>query len=58
VADDLKVHSGLDRSRVDLSRPDEVAYWTERLGIDEVELRRAVADVGDETQALREHFGR
>ena len=58
VADDPKVHSGRDRSRVDLSQPDEVAYWTERLEIDEVELRRAIADVGDQAQALHEHFGR
>ena len=58
MADDPKVHSGRDRSRVDLSQPDEVAYWTERLQIDEVELRRAIADVGDQAQALHEHFGR
>ena len=56
MADDPKVHSGPDR-RVDLNRPDEVAYWTERLEVDEADLRRAVADVGDEAQALREHFG-
>lgn len=58
MADDPKVHSGLDRSRVDLNRPDEVAYWTERLEVDEADLRRAVADVGDQAQALREHLGR
>ena len=58
VADDPKVPGGSDRSRVDLSQPDEVAYWTERLAIDEADLRKAVADVGDETQALREHLGR
>ena len=58
VADDPKVPAGSDRSRVDLSRPDEVAYWTERLAIDEADLRKALADVGDETQALREHLGR
>ena len=57
MADDPKVHSGPDR-RVDLNRPDEVAYWTQRLEVDEADLRRAVADVGDEAQALREHFGR
>ena len=58
MADDPKVHGGPDRSRVDLSRPDEVAYWTERLEIDEADLRRAVADVGDQAQALRDHLGR
>lgn len=57
MADDPKVHSGPDR-RVDLNRPDEVAYWTQRLEVDEADLRRAVAEVGDEAQALREHFGR
>lgn len=40
--------------RIDLHAEDEVAYWTDTLGISEEELRRTIADVGDDLEAVCE----
>ena len=52
-------HSVLDRpafaaGRIDLHAEDQVTYWTEALGVSEEELRRTIADVGDDLDAVTE----
>jgi hypothetical protein len=44
----------LDRARVSLLDPDEVAYWCREFDCSEAELRDAVARVGTHTSAVRE----
>lgn len=44
----------LDRGRVDLTDPNEVAYWCEEFGCSEDALRQAVERVGNHTGAVRE----
>lgn len=35
------------RSRIDMSNPSEVMYWSKKFGCNEQQLREAVAQVGD-----------
>ena len=35
------------RSRIDMSNPSEILYWSKQFGCSEEQLRRAVAQVGD-----------
>lgn len=44
----------LDRGRVGLVDPNEVAYWCREFGCTEAELRETVARVGDHAGAVRE----
>ena len=37
---------------IDVRTDDDVAYWTQSLGVSEEELRRTVAEVGDEVDAV------
>lgn len=46
-----------DRSRVDLSRPEEVAWWCARLGVSERQLREAVAVAGENIREVRVELG-
>lgn len=45
-----------DRMRVHLREPWQVAYWTRVLDVDEQELRRIVAQVGNKTHHVRERL--
>lgn len=44
--------------QVDVTRLQEVHYWTQRLDVSEEALRRAVADVGESADAVSQHLGR
>lgn len=46
-----------DHSRVDLSRPSEVAWWCATLGVSERQLRDAVAAAGPEIRDVRTELG-
>lgn len=46
-----------DRSRVDLARPDEVAWWCATLGVSERQLREAVALAGPDIRDVRAALG-
>ena len=48
----------LDRGRVDLTDPNETAYWCREFGCTEEELREAIARVGQHTGAVREELHR
>lgn len=48
----------LDRKLVALDEPHEVLSWTESLGCSEVELRDAVAAVGNSADAVRQFLAK
>jgi len=43
---------------IDVTDPSDVDYWTEALGVNETELRLAVAAVGSSVQDVRDHLGK
>ena len=45
-----------DDDRIDLSRSDELARWSRKLGASEEELRRAVDQVGARVKDVRSHL--
>jgi hypothetical protein len=55
--DDLKKVGPADRSRINMSEPWEVDYWTKELGVSQGELRRIIAKVGTSTDAVRKELG-
>ena len=57
MSDDLKNRGPQDRSRISLSEPWEVQYWTRELGITREELERAVKSAGNSVNAVRQHLG-
>jgi len=58
MADDKTVVGGQDSKRINLSEDYEVMDWAKSLGVSEEELRKAVAMVGDDAAAVREHLGK
>jgi len=58
MPDDLKQAGAQDRSRVNINEPHEVRYWTERFGVSEDALRKAVAEVGVSADAIARHLGK
>jgi len=58
MPDDLKQMGAQDRSRINVNEPHEVRYWTERFGVSEDALRRAVAEVGVSVDAIAQHLGK
>jgi hypothetical protein len=54
MADDLKNRGVQDRARINLNEQHEVRYWTKELGVDEDQLRTAVAAVGVSAKAVRQ----
>ena len=58
MADDLTHRGGQDRDQIHVNQPHEVAYWTKALGASEGGLRKAVADGGDHTYAVRKLLGK
>lgn len=53
MADNLNNRGAQDRARINVSEEHEVRYWTDALGVSEEELRRLVAEVGDQAEAVR-----
>ena len=47
MSDNLQDRGSPDRKLVALGEEHEVRYWTERFGVSEQELRRAVDEVGN-----------
>jgi hypothetical protein len=58
MADDLNNRGPQDRSRISLSEPWEVQYWTKELGVSREELERAVQAAGNSTAAVRQQLKR
>ncbi|MDB5895372.1 MAG: hypothetical protein JWQ88_2903 [Rhodoferax sp.] len=57
MPDHLDNRGAPDRSRIDINESHEVQYWTQKLGVDEAELRIAVASVGVSVEEVRLHLG-
>jgi hypothetical protein len=58
MADDLKNKGPQDRTRINLSEDWEMAYWTKELNCSESELRKAITNVGNSTDAVRKYLKR
>ncbi|MDM0013638.1 DUF3606 domain-containing protein [Variovorax sp. J22P168] len=57
MADDLHVLE--DRSStIDINQASEVDLWCQRLGVSEMALRQAVADVGASPEQIAVHLGK
>jgi hypothetical protein len=56
MADDKTKVGGQDRKRINLSEDYEVRDWCKSLGVNEEQLRMAVAAVGDDADKVREHL--
>lgn len=54
MADDKNNRSPQDRARISMSEDYEVRYWMEALGLTKEELQRAVDQVGNGAEAVRE----
>lgn len=57
MSDDLNNRGAQDRSRISLSEPHEVQYWTKALGVSATELKRIVDKVGHSADAVRKELG-
>jgi NACalpha-BTF3-like transcription factor len=44
------------RTQVNINDADDVGYWTERFGVSEEELRKAVEQVGSSAEAVARHM--
>jgi hypothetical protein len=53
MSDSLVNRGPRDLTRINLSDEQEVGYWTTALSVEEEELRRLVAEVGDQPEAVR-----
>lgn len=58
MADDRTLRSPQDRTRIAMSEDYEVAYWTDKFGVNREELQRAVDAVGNSAAAVEEHLKR
>ncbi|MDM0108832.1 DUF3606 domain-containing protein [Variovorax sp. J22R24] len=58
MADDLGNRGVQDRSRININESHEVRYWTQRFGVTEEDLRKAVAEVGVSVDQIAEHLGK
>ncbi len=58
MADNLQQTGVPDRSRIDINEPQEIQYWTQQLDVTEIDLRKAVADVGVSARQVAEQLGK
>lgn len=58
MADDPKKRHSPDRDRINMNQDHEVRYWTKELAVTEDELRQAVAAVGNQAKAVRQHLNK
>jgi hypothetical protein len=54
MSDDKTNRGAPDNKRIDVNDPNEVRHWTRSLGINEQQLRDAVARVGTSAEKVRE----
>ena len=58
MADDTSIRGTVDRSRINMSQPHEVRYWTTKFGVSEDQLKAAVAKVGTSARLSRKRLKR
>jgi uncharacterized protein DUF3606 len=54
--DDKNKIGGPDRDRINIRENYEVEYWTRTLGISAEELKKAVAEAGTSTEAVKNNL--
>ena len=52
MSDNLQDRGSPDRKLISLGEAHEVRYWTEKFGVSEDELRRAVQQVGNSAEDI------
>jgi hypothetical protein len=45
------------RSSIDITQPQQIVFWTEQLGVSEMQLRYAVAEAGESLGDIRDYLG-
>ena len=58
MADDKSKRGPADRSRINLSEDYEVRYWSETLGVSNLELQAAVEKVGPRVEDVRQFLSK
>jgi AraC-like DNA-binding protein len=58
MADDLNKRGSPDRDRININEEWELRDWSQKFGVSPGELKRAVQQVGDRADAVREHLGK
>jgi hypothetical protein len=58
MADDLRNPGRPDRDRINVNEDYELRDWAKKFGVSPEELRRAVQQVGDRADAVRQHLGK
>ena len=58
MADDLTRRQPEDPTKISLTEPWEVKYWTGKFGVTEAQLRAAVKAVGHSTARVKAHLGK
>ncbi len=58
MADDLTKRGSEDRKRINVHEDYELRYWSEKFGVSEDEIRRAVERVGPMAEAVAHHLGK
>lgn len=56
MADDKTLRSPADSSRIAIGEDYEVAYWTDKFGVDREALQEAVDAVGNSASAVEAHL--
>lgn len=54
--DNLSKRAEPDRSKINMSEPYEVKYWTHQLGVTREQLQEAVDKVGNSAAAVRKQL--
>ena len=58
MADDLSKRGSPDRDRINVNEDWELRKWSRPFGVSPEELKRAVQQVGDRADAVRQHLGK
>jgi hypothetical protein len=56
MADSKDIRGPQDSSRIAMGEDYEVRYWTEKFGVSQDELQRAVDAVGNSASAVEKHL--
>lgn len=56
MSDSKQATGGQDRKRINIHQDYELRDWAARFGVTKEELKRAVADVGDQADAVERHL--
>jgi hypothetical protein len=58
MADNLNERGPGDRTRINVSQPHELSYWSRKLGVSEEQLRQAVQQAGPMADDVRRTLGK